>query len=378
MQYRRFGSCDFDVSTLGFGLMRLPLEGEDSADIDEAESTRMVHRAIEGGVNYLDTAYAYHGGNSERFAARALAGGLRERIVLATKMPTWLIEAEDDFDRYLDEQLEKLGTDYLDVYLLHALHAERWKQVSELGVTAFLDRALEDGRVRHVGFSFHDDLEVFREIVDSYDWDMCLIQLNFMDRDYQAGVAGMRYAAEQGMAVAVMEPLRGGKLAGRVPDDVRELWAGAKVQRTPAEWALRWVCNHPEVSVVLSGMSSMEQLEENMETVSDARPNSLTDDELALIDEVRDIYLSRMKVNCTECGYCVPCPSEVAIPRVFGLYNDASMYESVEGASRSYSSMLESGKGAPSCVECGQCEEACPQNIPIIETLKRAHEYLTG
>lgn len=358
--------------------MRLPLEGEDSADIDEAESTRMVHRAIEGGVNYLDTAYAYHGGNSERFAARAFAGGLRERIVLATKMPTWLIETEEDFDRYLDEQLEKLGTDYLDVYLLHALHAERWKQVSELGVTAFLDRALEDGRVRHVGFSFHDDLEVFREIVDSYDWDMCLIQLNFMDRDYQAGVAGMRYAAEQGMAVAVMEPLRGGKLAGRVPDDVRELWAGAEVQRTPAEWALRWVCNHPEVSVVLSGMSSMEQLEENMETVSDARPNSLTDDELALIDEVRDIYLSRMKVNCTECGYCVPCPSEVAIPRVFGLYNDASMYESVEGASRSYSSMLESGKGAPSCVECGQCEEACPQDIPIIETLKRAHEYLTG
>ncbi len=378
MQYRRFGSCDFNVSTLGFGLMRLPLEGDAPADIDEAESTRMVHRAIEGGVNYLDTAYGYHGGNSERFAAKALRGGLRDRITLATKMPTWLIETQEDFDRYLNEQLEKLGTDRIDVYLLHGLNSRRWNDLTELDVTGFLDRALRDGRIRHAGFSFHDDLEVFKKIVDAYDWDMCLIQLNFMDHEYQAGVAGLRYAADRGMAVAVMEPLRGGKLAGDVPDDVRALWETAAVDRTPAEWALRWVCNHPEVSVVLSGMSTMEQLEENLETAGDALPGSLTEEELALIDEVRDIYLSRMKVNCTECGYCIPCPSEVAIPRVFSLYNEASMYETVEGAARSYSRMLENESGAPSCVECGECEEACPQDIPIIEALKQAHGYLTG
>ncbi len=377
MQYRRFGNCDFEVSTLGFGLMRLPLDGEESSDIDEAESIRMVHRAIDSGLSYLDSGYGYHGGNSERLAAKALKGGFRDKVILATKLPSWLIETEDDFDRYLNEQLEKLETEHIDVYLLHGLNADRWNQLFKLGVLPFLDRALEDGRIKHAGFSFHDDLDVFKEIVDAYDWDMCLIQLNFMDQEYQAGVAGLQYAGKKGMAVAVMEPLRGGKLAGDVPDDVGEIWARADVQRTPAEWALRWVCNHPEVSVVLSGMSTMEQLEQNIQTVEDALPGSLTDEELALIDEVRDIYLSRMQVNCTACGYCIPCPSDVAIPRVFSLHNEASMYETVEGAARSYQAMLDKETGAPSCIACGQCEAACPQDIPIIDALQKAHKHLT-
>ena len=376
MQYRNFGN-HFEVSALGFGLMRLPRAGDEPSDVDDEESIRMVRRAIEGGVNYFDTAYGYHGGQSEHVAAKGLAE-YRDQVRLATKLPSWLVEEEADFDKYLDEQLDKLNTDYLDVYLLHAMGRERWDKMKELGVIPFLNRAIEDGRIRATGFSFHDELDVFKEIVDSYNWDMCLIQLNFMDWNYQAGVEGMKYAADAGMAVAVMEPLRGGKLAQNVPDDVARIWEKADVERSPAEWALRWVWNHPEVSVVLSGMTTMEQLEENLEIADDATPHSLTEDELALIDEVRDIYLARMKVNCTECEYCVPCPQGVAIPRIFSLYNEASMYGAVEVASRSYESLHDDEKAAVECIECGQCLEACPQDIEIIDALRKAHGHLLG
>ncbi len=376
MQYREYGSTDLEVSTLGFGLMRLPTEGDDSSEIDEEEAVKMVRYAIDEGVNYLDTAYPYHGGNSETLAAKALKGGYREKVHLVTKLPVWEVEEHDDFDRLLNEQLEKLETDCIDVYLLHGLNSERWEKVSELQVEKFLDRIQEDGRVRYVGFSFHDELGVFKNIVDSYDWDACLIQLNFMDHDYQAGVEGMRYAQDNDMAVAIMEPLRGGKLAENVPDDVMEVWQQADVDRTPADWALRWVCNHPEVSVVLSGMSNMQQMKENIETVKDAYPNSLTDQEIEIIEEVRDIYLDRMQVNCTSCEYCLPCPQEVSIPRILSLWNEASMYQTKESAAKRYASMQEDDKSAVECVECGACEEECPQTIKIIDALKEAHQYL--
>ncbi len=378
MQYRQFGNTDMQVSALGFGLMRLPTIGDDSSDIDEQEAARMVRYAIDNGINYLDTAYPYHGGESESFAGRVLAEGYRNKVYLATKLPVYEVEKDEDFDRLIDEQLEKLRTDYVDVYLLHGLNSDRWEKVSGLGVCDFLDRIREDGRARYVGFSFHDELEVFKEIVGSYDWDMCLIQLNFMDHDYQAGVEGMRYAADEGMGVAIMEPLRGGKLAENVPEDVMQVWSKAPADRKPADWALRWVCNHPEVSVVLSGMSSMQQLEENIETFSDAHPESLSGQELAVIEEVRDIYLDRMKVDCTSCGYCTPCPQEVPIPRILSMWNEASMYQALKPASRRYSSMVEDEKSAEQCIECGVCEEACPQGIEVAEALKQAHRDLTG
>lgn len=375
MQYRKFGKQDFEVSALGFGLMRLPLCSEDSGDIDEEKAAEMVDYAMQSGVNYFDTAYGYHGGNSERFAGKVFSGR-RDKIRLATKLPSWLIEETADFERYFGEQLEKLDTDYVDAYMLHGMNENRWSKLHELGILEFMDRVRSDGRAKTVGFSFHDELNVFKAIVDAFDWDMCLIQLNFMDHEYQAGVAGLRYAAQKGMAVTVMEPLRGGKLAENVPDDVLAIWDRSPMKRSPAEWALRWVWDHPEVTTVLSGMSTLEQLEENVTTVSDAYPGSLSDEEVALIEEVRDIYLARMKVNCTGCEYCLPCPQEVAIPRILSLYNDASMFGSVKAAARMYARVLENERGAPSCVECGQCEEACPQDIPIIEALQDAHREL--
>ena len=378
MQYRRFGQTGFDVSALGFGLMRLPRLSDDPADLDERESIRLVHEAVDSGVNYLDTAYGYHGEASERLAAKALKGGYREKVRLATKLPSFKVETEDDFERFLNEQLEKLETEYIDVYLLHALTAERWDNVYKLGVTEFLDRALADGRILHAGFSFHDELDVFKEIVDSHKWAMCLIQLNIMDHDYQAGVEGLRYAANQGLGCAIMEPLRGGKLAENVPDEIREVWARSGQNRSPAEWALRWVLNFPEVSVVLSGMGTRDHLRENMRVAAETEPNSMTESELQLVEEVRQIYRDRIRVACTDCGYCVPCSEGVDIPRIFRLYNEGAMYNSWEVSRRFYSRLLEDDKGPLSCTECRTCEEACPQGIPIAKTLKEAHRHLSG
>ncbi len=358
--------------------MRLPLNSGESADIDEERAIPLVRDAIDSGVTFLDTAYGYHGGASERLAAKILKDGYREKVTLMTKLPSYLVESEADFDRLLNEQMEKLEVDHIDVYLLHALNRERWDTVSALGVTDFLDRAVADGRIGATGFSFHDDLSVFKEIVDAYDWSACLIQLNFMDWNYQAGVEGLRYAAEKGMGVAVMEPLRGGKLAGRVPEDILQIWNRMHPEWTPAEWAFRWVCNFPEVSVVLSGMGNREEVHENIDTFSAALPNALGEEELALIDEVRNVYLERMRVGCTECGYCTPCPQGVAIPSIFGLYNDVSMYGDRENSERSYKNMLRDGKAFPSCVDCGSCVEACPQAIPVVDMLREAHREMAG
>ncbi len=376
MLYRAFGKTDLKTSSLGFGLMRLPRTSEDPADIDEDESMRMVHHAIDNGINYVDTAYGYHGGNSERFAARALKGGYREKVTLATKLPTYLVEEEADFEKFLNEQLEKLETDHIDVYLLHALNARRWEKVNSLGVTEFLSRAIKDGRIGCAGFSFHDQLDVYKEIVDAYDWTMSLIQLNYMDHRYQAGVAGLKYAADRGLAVAIMEPLRGGNLALNVPDEVREIWASSGVEWSPAEWALRWLWNLPEVSVVLSGMSTLDQIKENIGAAGAARPGCLTPDQIALVDRVREFYEERTRVSCTDCEYCMPCPQGVEIPMMFGLYNKGAMYGDWNAARRSYSRLLQGEKGAPTCEECGQCESACPQDIAIPQVLKEAHKTL--
>lgn len=377
MQYRQFGNCGFDVSVLGFGCMRLPVLDGDQAKIHLEQATRLLRYGIDHGINYIDTAYGYHGGKSEEFVGRALQDGYRERVRLATKLPTYLCENSSDFDKYLDEQLERLNTDCIDLYLLHALNKKVWKHLQELDICSWLDRISAQGRIGHAGFSFHDDADTFESIIDAYPWAFCQIQLNYMDSDHQAGVRGLRYAAARGIPVVIMEPIKGGKLGGSPPGEIQAVWNRAVIKRTPAEWALRWVCNFPEATCVLSGMSTMEQLEENLVTVEDAFPHSLTGDELGLIGQARDLYQQRLKIACTDCSYCMPCPQGVAIPQVFSLYNDAFIYQTTAESARWYQRMLTVNRGAASCVECGECEAKCPQQLPIAGLLKTAHQELS-
>ncbi|MGQ9629669.1 MAG: aldo/keto reductase [bacterium] len=374
MRFRRFGKLEWKVSALGFGCMRLPTRGE-SANIDEPEATKMLRYAIDQGVNYVDTAYGYHGGNSERFVGRALKDGYRERVKLATKLPTWLVKAPEDFDRCLNEQLEKLQTDHVDFYLLHALNKDRWPKMRDLGVIEWAEGAMADGRIGHLGFSFHDKHDTFREIVDAYDgWTFCQIQYNYMNEEEQAGTKGLRYAASKGLAVVVMEPLLGGNLASS-PEPIQSIWNTATRRRTPADWALQWVWNHLEVSVVLSGMSTMEQVKQNIASANVSGPNALAEEELALVARVRDKYLELRPIPCTKCEYCMPCPNGVNIPQNFEIYNDGMMYGRLDSARRRYLWVPEDAR-ASACIQCRECEELCPQNIPISEWMPRVHETL--
>jgi predicted aldo/keto reductase-like oxidoreductase len=378
MQYRKFGKLDWQASALGFGCMRLPTQGGDGANIDEPEATRMLHHAIERGVNYLDTAYPYHGGNSERFVGRALKGGYRQKVKLATKLPCWLVKAAGDFDRLLDEQLEKLQTDHIDFYLLHGLNKDRWPNMLNLDVLTSAEKAIADGRIGHLGFSFHDTYEVFKEIVDGYDkWAFCQIQYNYMDVGEQAGTQGLRYAAGKGLAAVIMEPIRGGALANHIPPAVQAVWDGAPTRRAPADWALQWVWHQPEVSVVLSGMSTMEQVEQNLDSAERSGVGALSAQELALVDRVREAYQGLCAVPCTACKYCLPCPNEVNIPRIFEIYNDYLMYGDTQ-RSRMFYGWLDEKTRADKCQECEDCLEKCPQQIEIPEWLKKADAVLAA
>lgn len=376
MQYRRFGRLDWQVSALGFGTMRLPTLGGESANIDEAEATRMLHYAIDHGVNYVDTAYPYHEGNSERWLGRALQGGYREKIRLATKLPCWDVQVADDFDRFLDEQLERLRTGHVDFYLLHALNAERWQKMRGLNVLERAERALADGRVGYLGFSFHGGYEAFQEIIDGYDgWTLCQIQYNYMDVENQAGIRGLKYAAAKGLAVVVMEPVMGGRLADP-PDAVRRIWDRAARKRSPVDWALQWVWNQPEVSVALSGMSAMRQVEENVASAASSGVGSLSAEELALYDQVRAEYRNLVPIPCTRCDYCMPCPNGVHIPRNFAIYNDGLVYNRPDHARDAYNNRMPVEARASACIQCRECEDKCPQSIPISEWLIVVHQVL--
>lgn len=380
MQYRRFGKLGFDVSILGFGCMRLPLlpdekTGEpDAGSIDEEEAIRMIRYAIDNGVNYIDTAYPYHHGNSEILVGKALKDGYREKVQLATKLPVWLLKTKEDFDRFLDEQLTKLQTDHVDFYLLHALNKDRWNTILELDVLASLKKAMDSGKVKHAGFSFHEDIGFFRTILDSFDWGMCQIMYNYMeDREWEKHI---RYAHDKGIAVVIMEPLFGGKLANCPPEEVAAVWRESGYDRNPADWAFKWLFNHPEITLALSGMSTMAQVEENLVIAESSRPSALSSEELTVIDKVRELYEALIKVKCTGCGYCQPCPNNVAIPAVFEHYNNAAAYNTFDKSVKSYKALVKEGKDVSQCIECGKCEGACPQQLPIIKYLKEAHEYL--
>ncbi|MCF7944198.1 MAG: aldo/keto reductase [Spirochaetia bacterium] len=369
MKYRRFPQAEDSLSILGFGCMRLPLKSADSKDIDREQATAMMRKAIDRGVNYIDTAYPYHGGESEPFTAEVLADGYREKVHLATKLPSWLVSSREDFDKYLNEQLKRLQTDHIDYYLLHALDKDRWEELKKHGVFDFMDTARTDGRVRNIGFSFHDDLDTFKTIIDAYNWDFCQIQYNYLDTHMQAGSEGLAYAYDRGIGIVVMEPLRGGGIAGDLPEDIQQVFDRAPRDWTAAEWALRWVWNDPRVSVVLSGMSSMAQTDENLAVAENAESGALSKEDLSVVEEVKGMFLDKIEVPCTSCGYCMPCPHDVNIPEAFRFYNNALMFEDTEGWKENYLSSFK-GHTADMCIACGECEPQCPQHIAIIDSLE--------
>jgi predicted aldo/keto reductase-like oxidoreductase len=383
MQYRTFGKLDFTPSALGFGAMRLPvLAGADGKpdfkQIDYPLATAMLHRAIDGGVNYVDTAWMYHEDSCEAWLGEALKGGYRERVKIATKMPVWNVKKPDDFDRILGIQLERLQADNIDFYLFHSLDEAHWKCVLEQGQLASAERALADGRIGHLGFSFHGTYEVFEEVLAATDlWEFCQIQLNYMDEEYSAGRRGLELAAGKELGVIVMEPIRGGMLASNLPPPVEAIWTGAPVSRTPAEWALQWVWSIPEVSFVLSGMSTMQHVEEDLEYAARSRPGLLGEDELALVARVGDLYRELSPIPCTACRYCMPCPQGVAIPHILELYNDAHIYGDV-ARQRFLYTWLDDEERADQCTACGECEEKCPQGIAVSRWMEKAQAFLAG
>lgn len=376
MEYRAFGKNGFDSSIIGLGTMRLPvIEGGSNAEVDEPKAIAMIRKAIDEGVNYIDTAYIYHDGNSERVIGKALKDGYREKVILVDKNPVWLVNTYEDFEKYLMEQLDRLQTDYLDVYLLHALDKKSWEKTKKLGGLEFLMEQMEKGRIKVPGFSMHDDFETFKDIIGAFDWGMTLLQMNYMDEFNQATLEGVKLAGELGIPVAIMEPLKGGLLA-HAPDDVKTLYEKSGRAWKPVEWSFQWLASQPEVKVILSGMSNEEQLMENIEIATRLNDNSMTEADFELLKKVRETYHSRVKVPCTECRYCMPCPFGVDIPRNFKLYNTASIYDNLRNSAYTYQKNMKKDHQASSCVACRKCESHCPQSIIISERLNEVADAL--
>ncbi len=379
MIYKKFGKTDFDVSLLGLGTMRLPLEnpdshffmGEGAGNIDEKKAISLIQHAIDCGINYIDTAAPYHRGNSEIVVGKALKNGYREKTKIATKLPIWEVEKIEDVETLLDTQLKKLQTDCIDFYLLHALGESLWEATKKFKMIEILEKARKKGKIKYLGFSFHDQIGLFKEIIDSYDWDFCQILLNYMDIEFQAGLEGMKYAADRNIPVIVMEPLRGGQIVGKIPGDVSKIWNRAKQKRTPVDWAFKWLANRPEVNLILSGMGNIKEINENVQIFSEPDLNILSDQEKLLYEEVRNIYKSKDLIQCTECKYCLPCPENVCIPNLLSLFNNFNIYGDLKQAKQVYSILKEQNVDASKCNACGDCEKKCPQNIDIINILKK-------
>jgi uncharacterized protein len=376
MLYREMGTTGEQVSILGFGCMRLPTLGKYD-QIDREKATSMLNYALDHGINYLDTAYPYHGisnregGESEVFLGQYLAAsGRRDQVHLSTKLPTWLLEKPEDMNSFLNQQLHRLQTDQIDFYLLHSLKERQWLNLEDLGVLEFLDSAVGDGSIKYTGFSSHDETEFFKEVIDAYDWDICQIQYNYLDENIQAGREGLEYAAKKGIGVVIMEPLKGGVLANQVPQEVQKIWNRVKFHRKPVEWALRYLWDSPKINVVLSGMSEMVQVEENVKIAGDGLANSLTLEEREIMNEVKQVYRDKIKVDCSACGYCMPCPSGINIPQCFSYLNQTTMLNDISNVQSQYYFMLNDKELASNCLECGLCEELCSQKLPVRKLLK--------
>jgi predicted aldo/keto reductase-like oxidoreductase len=374
MKYRKINNTPYESSILAFGAMRMPVIDGKYGDIDENEAIKMIRYAIDNGVNYIDTAYPYHEGNSEGVVGKALKDGYREKAILVTKNPVWKVEVYEDFEKYLDEQLERLDQEYVDIYLLHALNKNSWKKIFDLGCLKFLDEMIEKGKIKQPAFSIHDDFECFKTIIDAYNWPLAMIQMNYKDIDEQTTVEAIKYAEDNDVSIAIMEPLKGGQLAN-LPESITSLWNDDR-NMSPVERALRWAANHSNVKTILSGMSNMEQLKENIEIADRLIADQMDDEEKKRYIDVKAAIEERAQIACTDCKYCMPCPVGVNIPNNFMHYNRSFMYEDLYWASNVYQNKYKPEQRASACVACGECEPKCPQKISIIESLKLVEKHL--
>ena len=382
MQKRPYGKMGFEVSLFGMGCMRLPRREREngSVEIDKEKAIEMIRYAADHGVNYFDTAYSYHSQMSESVVGEALEGGYRTRVHIATKQPFSVMKTRDGIRRNLENTLKKLRTDYIDLYLIHNIQTKDWPEIKKMGVIEEYEKFKSEGLIRGIGFSYHGGLPTFKEVLDFYpDWSMCQVQQNLLDYDREVTEEGVRYAGKKGLALVIMEPLRGGGLAS-APPDIMKLYDDFPIKRTPAQWGFRYVYDHPEVSCILSGVTTLEQLKDNIATFSlpDVKPNNMSAEEKQLLIEVKNAYESRVTIPCTGCEYCIPCPQGVAIPNIFKYYNMGMMFDAFDNPRRSYMMSRNSNRDASRCVACGACEKKCPQHIEIIEQLKVAHAKLDG
>jgi len=375
MKYRKFGKLGIEGSAFGLGCMRFNGEASGDSIIDEQKAISLIRRAIDGGVTYLDTAYVYLDRTSEIVLGKALLDGYRDRVTIATKMPMEAVHNRAEMEALLAEELKKLQTDHIDFYLMHGINREKWEYFKSIGAPRFFDDMKREGKIRYKCFSFHGPYDEFEFIINDWDWDMVQIQYNFMDVDNQAGTRGLELAGRLGIPVVIMEGLLGGQLA-KAPENVQALYDAFPVKRSPVEWAFRWLCNHPEVATVLSGCNEASQIDDNLRIFDAVAPNCMTDDELKLMDDVRSAYLSRRKIGCTGCRYCMPCPNGVNIPGIFSAWNQMSLYNQNPKDNWGYGQIVLNGETADKCVACGACEAACPQHLGIIEALKQAQREL--
>lgn len=368
MKKRGFPKLGVNPSMLGFGCMRFPLK--EDGNIDEMEAERMIDKAMQSGVTYIDTAYPYHNGDSEPFVGRVLKKYDRESFFLATKLPIWKISSREEAKKIFEEQLQRLGVEYVDFYLLHALDKEKWDKVLEYDILSLCEELKEEGKIRFLGFSFHDVYSVFEEIIKYRDWDFCQLQLNYMDMDIQAGMKGYELAEKLKVPIVVMEPIKGGSLAN-LPEDVTQMFTEYNKEASLSSWALRYVGSLPNIKVILSGMSTYDQLLDNLDTFADFK--ELNEEELHLVQKVSDTLKARTQNGCTGCGYCMPCPFGVNIPNNFRYWNNGHIYDDHAMFKDKLNKM--GGEFADMCKECGACEKMCPQQIKIREDLKKVIKY---
>ncbi|MBE5883872.1 MAG: aldo/keto reductase [Lachnospiraceae bacterium] len=371
MTKRTLDKLGIETSLLGFGCMRFPVTAD--GKIDRPEATKMLDKAIAAGVNYIDTAYPYHEEESEPFMGEYLKKYDRSSFYLATKLPVWMVETVADVDRIFEEQLTRLQTDYIDFYLLHAMDKGRWDKMLEIGCVERLLEMKAEGKIKYLGFSFHDKYETFEEMINYMDWDFCQIQLNYMDANEQAGLKGYALTEEKQIPLVIMEPIKGGSLA-TFADDVTDIFKAVKPDASVASFALRWVGSLPNVKVILSGMSTMEQVEDNLKTFADFEP--LSQAEQDAVAEVVEILNSRVQNGCTGCRYCMPCPAGVNIPRSFRLWNTYHMYQNYNMVKHAWENEMGDAQQPKNCIQCGKCERECPQKISIREDLKKAQADL--
>ena len=380
MLYNTLGKTGLEVSRLGFGTMRLPTKSSNDRIVED-EATEMLTYGIENGINLIDTAYPYHSatlegsGNSETFLGKFLKeNSYRDDVLISTKSPSWAIEKKEDFNYYLDDQLKKLQTDYIDIYLLHSLTVPDWNKVNGLGVLDFLDDCLSSGVVKHVGFSSHIEVDYLIEILDEYPkWEVVLTQMNYLDEYYQSGVMGLDYLKQVNVGSMIMEPLRGGRLVNNIPPEIQAIWDTADKKRTPVEWALQYLWNRDDVDCVLSGMTSLEQVKQNVEIAS--TPDRISDHDQEVIREVAREYRERLGNKCTRCGYCMPCPHGVDIINCLTEYNIAHMMNDPKASAMQYFALIDDDSRADSCIQCGECIPFCTQMLDIPEELVKVHEY---